>query len=132
MVEPILLSSRCYGKFNYTSNDVIVCLKQYEEEDNNQTFETHCILETSDQFEETMSNTEICSVKKHNDNVKKEEMICLKSDAKDLHVIKNSYDTYIPAVVRQKIDCKSRACKNTPGHLRIVTLIEHVMDNADA
>jgi len=43
MVEPILLSSRCYGKFNYTSNDVIVCLKQYEEEDNNQTFETHCI-----------------------------------------------------------------------------------------
>jgi len=56
----------------------------------------------------------------------------LETDGKDLHVIKNSYDTYIPPLVSQKVDCKSRVCKNTPGHSRIVLLIEHVMDCADA
>jgi len=71
MVEPMLQSSSCYGKFEYTSDDIIVCLKQYEEKDNNQMFETDCLLETLDQFKETMLNTEICSVEKHNDNVKR-------------------------------------------------------------
>jgi len=131
MVEPKLLSSKCHGKFDYTSNDVIVGLKQYEEEDNNQTFETDCILETSDQLKDTLLSTKISTSEKQNDKVKKEEMTCFMSHGKDLRVIKNSYDSYIPTVVSQTIDFKSRVCKNTPGHLHIVTLIEHVMDSAD-
>jgi len=71
MFEPMLLSSSCCGEFNYCSNDVIVGLKQYEEENNNQMFETDCLLETPDQFNKTMSNTEICSCEKLTDNVKK-------------------------------------------------------------
>ena len=128
----MLQSSRCYGKFDYASDDIIVCLKQYEENDNNQTFETDCLLVTSDPLKQTTLNTDSCYDEKHDNKVKKEGMICLKSDGKDLHVIKNSYDTYIPTVVSQKVDCNSIVCKNTPGHLHIVTLIEHVMDSADA
>ena len=80
-------------------------------------------METPDQLNKATSNTEICSCEKLTKNVKKEETICLETDGKDLFVIKISYDSYIPLVVSQKVDCKSRVCKNTPGHLHIVSLI---------
>ena len=83
MVELLLFSSSCYGEFNYSSNDVIVFLKQYEEKYNNQTFKTNCFLETPDQLNNTMSNTEICSREKLTKNVKKEETICLETDGRD-------------------------------------------------
>ncbi len=127
----MLLSSCCSGKFDYSSNDIIVSLKRYDEKDNNQTFETDCLLEISDPLNKTMLYMEICSDQKVDENLKKEGAICLKSEGKGLRVIKSSYNTYIPTVVSQKIDCNSRVSKHTPGHLHIVTLIEHVMDSAD-
>jgi len=31
---------------------------------------------------------------------------------RDLRVVKNSYDTYIPQVISNKVDCERRVCKN--------------------
>ena len=55
----MLLSSSCSGVFDYSSDDVIVSLKLYDVKDNNQTFQTDCVLEKSDRLNETMLNTEI-------------------------------------------------------------------------
>jgi len=66
------------------------------------------------------------------ENLKKEGEIGIKSEQKGLRVIKSSYNTYIPMVVSQRIDCNSRVSKHTPGHSRIVTMIEHIMDSDDA
>jgi len=62
-------------------------------------FETDCILVTLDPLKQTTSNTDSCPDEKHDNEVKKEGMICLKSDGECLRVIKNSYDTSISTVL---------------------------------
>ena len=119
----MLLSSSCSGVFDYSSDDVIVSLKLYDVKDNNQTFKTDCLLEMSDRLNKTTWNTESFIERKVEENLKKEGEIGIKSEGKGLRVIKSSYNTYIPIVVSQKIDCNSRVSKHTPGHSRIVTMI---------
>jgi len=50
----------------------------------------------------------------------------------DLCVIKNSYNTYIPHVTSQKVDCSHHCSQNSASHLQIITLIEHALENNDA
>jgi len=55
----------------------------------------------------------------------------LENDGKCLHVIKNFYDTYIPQVTSQKVDCSCHVTKNCPRHGHIISLMEHVLDSKD-
>jgi len=50
----------------------------------------------------------------------------------DLHVINNSYDTYIPHVSSQKVDCSCCPSQNSASHFHIITLIEHALKTNDA
>jgi len=46
--------------------------------------------------------------------------------------VKHSYHTYILQAISQKVDCYHQPSQNSPSHLHIITLIEHVLDNNDA
>ncbi len=45
----------------------------------------------------------------------------------DLHVINNSFNTYIPHVTSQKVNCSCHCSQNSASHFQIITLIEHAL-----
>jgi len=82
--------------------------------------------------------TYVCNTKEDSDSFALEMKLdqSLDSDNKDKHemdlcVINNSYNTYIPHVTSQKVDCSCHCSQNSASHFQIITLIEHELENND-
>jgi len=114
--------------FDYCSEDVIVPMPTYvtsSKEDSNS-----LMLEVD--AEQMLEYGNLCSIDKTGGNDILDKLLDWDKyeHEMDLHVINNSYNTYIPHVVNsQKIDCSHHHSQNCPSHFHITMLIEHVLNS---
>ncbi len=113
------------------TDDVIVMLKEYNEINNQTMFSDNDLLYDGD-VEHAVDILQRSADNNVAEDPDKQKQSMLDECEWDMQQIKNSYNTYIPEITSQKIDCDHCVMQNCPSHSHITTLIEHILDDNDA